>query len=136
MLSERRLPRIDELYQGLSRCRTMPTVLSLSHWLWPTITMFPAFHRPDEALGACRDISTSLTNWHHGGHLGEEYCLSIDLLGTLEKNISSLSKLMEAMATYLQDYCPRGAHFSVVIHEKSIQVSSRLSWCVLTFIVA
>ena len=53
------------------------------------------------------------------------YHLSVSLLGTSEENISLLSELMEAMATCLQDYCPRtGTHFSVNFHKESIQVSS------------
>ena len=112
----------------------MPTVLALAYG--PAVTMFHSLHRRGEALPACREVATSLTNWH--GRFGEEYDLSVDLLGTSEKNISSLSELMEAMVTCLQDSCPRGsAHFSVIIHEESIQVSSRLSRCVIiTFIIA
>jgi hypothetical protein len=107
----------------------MPTVFTLSYG--PTVTMFPSSHHRGEALEACREVATSLINWH------EEYHLSIDLLGTSEKNIRSLSELMEAMATCLRDSCPRGsAQFSVIIHEESIQVSSRLSRRVITFSIA
>ena len=106
----------------------MPTVFTLSYGL--TVTMFPSLHHRGEALPACREVAISLTNWR------DEYHLSVDLLGTSEKNISSLSELMEAMATCLQDSCPRGsAQFSVIIHEESIQVSSRPSWRIITFII-
>jgi hypothetical protein len=101
----------------------MPTVFALGDlFVGPTITMFPYFHHPGEALRACREVATSLTNWH--GCFGKDrYHLSVDLFGTSEENISSLSELMEAMATCLQDYCPRrSAQFSVIIHEEFIQV--------------
>jgi hypothetical protein len=128
------LPQIKKLHHDLSRCRTMPTVLALAYS--SNVTMFRSLHHRGEALPACREVATSLTNWHE--RFREEYRLSVDLLGTSEKNISSLSELMEAMATCLQGFCPRrSAHFSVIIHEESIQVSSRLSQCVITtFIIA
>ena len=98
--------------------------------------MFPAFHHPGEALRACRELVASLTNWH-GFFGGDEYQLSVGLFGTSEENFSLLSELMEAMVTCLQDYRPRvSPHFSVIIHEKSIQVSPRLSRYALTFIIA
>ena len=122
-----RSPRIKKIHQDLSRCRTMPTVFMLADLFeGPTITMFP-LHHPGKALRACREVATFLTNWH--GFFGNDrYHLSVDLFGISEENISLLSELMEAMVTCLQDYCPRGsAHFSVIIHEESIQVSSQLS---------
>ena len=89
--------------------------------------MFPAFHLPGEALRACREVSTSLTNLH-GFFRQDRYRLSVSLLGTSERNISLLSELMEAMAICLQEYCPRGTtrRFNVIVHEESIQVSSWL----------
>ena len=98
--------------------------------------MFPSFHHPCEALQACREVATSLTNWH--GFFGKDrYHLSVSLFGISEENISLLSELMEAMATCLQGYCPRdSAEFGVIIHKESIQVSSRLSCCEITFIIA
>ena len=88
-----------------------------------------------EARRACRGVARSLTNWH--GCFGKDrYHLSVDLSGTSEENISLLNELMEAMATCLQDYCPRGsAHFSLIIHEDSIQVKSRPFQCVIAFII-
>ena len=93
--------------------------------------MFPAFLHSGEALPACREVATSLTNWH--GLFGQYgYQLSVSLFGTSEENISLLSELMEAMATCLQDYYPRNrTEFSVIIHEKSIQAGVRLFRCVI-----
>jgi hypothetical protein len=108
----------------------MPTVFTLSYG--PTVTMFPAFHLPGEALRACREVSTSLTNLHGFSTQDRQdrYRLSVSLLGTSERNISLLSELMEAMAICPQhsEYCPWDTtrRFSVVIHEESIQVSFRL----------
>ena len=115
----------------------MPTVFplaNLSRGL--TVAMFPAFHQPSEALGICREVATSMTSWHE--FCGKDgYHLSVNLLGTSEKSISLISELMEAMATCLQNYCPRGGtQFDVIIHKESIQVSSQLSCCVITFIIA
>ena len=115
----------------------MPVVFTLADLFdGPTITMFPAFHHPGDALRACREVATSLNNWH--GCFGQDkFHLSVSLLGISEENISLLSELMKAMAICLQDYCPRGStHFNIIIHEESIQVSSRLFRCVITFIVA
>lgn len=118
---------IKELYQGLSRCRTKPTVFGLSYGS-PTVTMFPAFHHPGEALRVCQEVATSISliNWHE--FFGQDgYHLSVSLLRTSEENISLLSELMGAMATCLQDYRPRAnTEFSVNIHRESIQVSSQL----------
>ena len=116
----------------------MPTVFALTDvYVGPTITMFPAFQHPGGALQACRDVASSLSNWSHVFRGKDKYHLSVSLLGTLEEDISLLSELVEAMATCLQDYCPRAdTYFSVIIHEKSIQVSSQLSRCVLTLIIA
>ena len=101
--------------------------------------MSPAFHRPGEALRACGDVASSLVNnWSRFFRGKDGYHLSVSLLETSEDNISLLSELMDAMATYLQGYCPRAStEFSVIVHEKSIQVlSSRLSRGDLTFIIA
>ena len=92
--------------------------------------MFPAFYHPDEALRACREVATSLANCPR--FFGQDiYQLAVSLLGTSDENISLLSDLMEAMATCLQGYCPRDSNYStnfnIIIHEKSIQVSSRRS---------
>ena len=114
----------------------MPAAFTLAYG--PTVTVFPSLQHRGEALRACREVATSLTtgNWH--GRFGRDGIhSSVDLLGTSEQNISSLSELMEAMATCLQDSSARGiAHFSVTIHEESIQVSSRLSRRVIIFIIA
>ena len=128
------IPQINKLHQGLSRCRTMPTVFMLAYG--PTVTMFPAFYRPGEALQACREVGASLTNWH-GFFRQDRYHLSVSLLGISEKNISLLRELMEAMAICLQVYRPRGSiHFNVSIPEESLQVNSRLPRCVVTSIIA
>ena len=128
------MPQIKKLHEGLSPGRTMPTVFTLAYG--PAVTMFPAFHHPGAAVQACREVGASLTSWH--GFFGQDrYHLSVSLLGISEENISLLSELMEAMAIRLQVYCPRGsAHFNVIIHEESIQVSSRLPQCVITPIIA
>ena len=105
----------------------MPTVFTLANLFeGPTIIMFPSFHHPGEALRVCREVATSLTNWH--GLFGRDrYQLSVDL-GTSEENISFLGELVEAMATCLQGHRSWvNAYFSVIVHEKYIQVSSRLS---------
>ena len=134
IISDSRIPKIKELYQDLSHCRKiMPTVFALAYG--PTITMSPAFHHPGEALRACREVATSLTNWHEFSE--DTYHLSVSLHGTSDENVSLLSELMEAMAICLQDYCPQAStEFSVIIYENSIQVSSQLSRCVLIFIIA
>jgi hypothetical protein len=121
--------QIIKLHQDLSRCHTMPTVFALGDLFeGPTITMRSYFYDSGEALPVCREVATSLTNWH--GCFGKDrYHLSVGLLGT--------SEVMEAMATCLQDYCPRrSAQFRVIIHEYSIQVSSWLSRRVIPFIIA
>ena len=136
ILSGGRVPKIKELYQDLSRCRTMPTVFALAYG--PTVMMSPAFRHPGEALRVCREVATSLTNYQWHGFFGQyRYHLSVNLLGTSKENINWLSELMEAMATCLHDYCSWGStNFSVIIHEKSIQVSSRLSQSVPSFMIA
>jgi hypothetical protein len=116
----------------------MPTVFALADVfvMDRTITMFPAFHHPGEALRACREVASSLNNWSHFFRGKDGYHLSVSLLGTSEEHISLLSELMEAMATCLQDYRPRAStQFSVIIHEKSIQVSAWLSRHILSFII-
>ena len=115
----------------------MPTVFAVDDLFeGPEIIMSPAFYNPGEAPRACREVATSLTNWH--GFFGKDrYHLSVDLLETSEENVSSLSELMEAMATCLQDHCPQGsAQFRVLIHEESIQVSYQLSRHIITVIIA
>ena len=98
--------------------------------------MFPAFHYPGEARRLCGEVASSLKDWSHFSRRKDKYHLSVDLFGTSEENISLLSELMEAMVTCLQD-CPRArTDFGVIIHDKSIQVSSPLSRCILTFIIA
>ena len=130
--------RIPEINQGLSCCRTMPTVFALADLLvGHRITMFPAFHQPGDALRVCREVASSLNDWSHFFRGEDRFRLSVSLLGTSQENISLLSELMEALASCLQYYGPRAStHFSVIIHENSIQVSSQPSQGVRTFIIA
>ena len=103
----------------------MPTVFTLSGRFHPTINTFPSFHGPGEALRVCREVALSLSDWSNGFLRGKgKYHLSVNLLGISEENISLLGEMMEAMATCLQDNCPRGStDFQVIIY-KAIQVSS------------
>ena len=113
--------KIEQLYQSPSRRRTVPMVLlrdSSAHG--GLIYMLPSFHRPEEALKACREITASLNKWRNSFHRHE---LSLSLIGISEENISLLGEVIGAMAAC--NYYTGG--MNVVLHDGYIQVSCQAS---------
>ena len=122
--------KIEQLYQSPSRRRTMPMVLlqdCLDHG--GLIYMLPSFHRPEEALKACREITASLNKWRNSFHRHE---LSLSLIGISEENISLLGEVIGAMAA-CKDCHTSG--MNVVLHDGYIQVSCQASLYALTLII-
>ncbi|KAF8686922.1 hypothetical protein AX14_003756 [Amanita brunnescens Koide BX004] len=108
--------KIEQLYQGPSRHRTMPTVL-----LWDCLAdgdliyMLPSFHRPGEALQACQEIAASLNKWRKSFHRSE---LSLSLIGISEENISLFGEVIRAVVA-CKDYYTGG--MNIVLHDGYIQ---------------
>jgi hypothetical protein len=122
--------KVQQLYQSPSRRRTMPMVLlrdCLAHG--GLIYMLPSFHRPGEALQACREIAASLNKWRKSFH---GYELSLSLIGISEENICLLGEVIGAMAA-CKDYYTGG--MNVVLHDGYIQVSCQASRYALTLII-
>ena len=122
--------KVEQLYQSPSRRRTVPMVLlrdSSAHG--GLIYMLPSFHRPGEALQACREIAASLNEWRKSFH---GYELSLSLIGISEEDIGLLGEVIGAMAA-CSDYYTGG--MNVVLHDRYIQVSCHASRYVLTLII-
>ena len=122
--------KIEQLYQGPSRHRTMPTVL-----LWDCLAdgdliyMLPSFHRPGEALQACQEIAASLNKWRKSFHRSE---LSLSLIGISEENISLFGEVIRAVVA-CKDYYTGG--MNIVLHDGYIQVSYWASRYASTLII-
>jgi hypothetical protein len=116
---------IKTLYQSPSRCRTIFALDISKKPFDPTINMMPSFHRPGEALQACRDTASSLSKWSNH-FFGDDYELSLSLLGISEEKTNLVWESMVAMAACLQACCSDQVctYFRIMVHGKSIQVSS------------
>ena len=129
--------KIEQLYQSSSRRRTMPVVFVGCLPYYGPIHMLPSFHRPGEALQACRETAASLNKWCNGFDRNSGYQLSLSLIGISEENVSLLGEMIEAMAACRRDYYPNGMYscLYIVLHDKYIQVSCWASRHVLAFMI-
>ncbi len=141
--------KVDRLYQSPARLQTLPAVFTLNCYN-NGITFIPSFYRCGRVLQACREIITSLSGWPNvlcgrydlssvqdairlfpniwcGSNLRGS--LSVSLLGISEENIGLFSETMEALVV-CKDFSTALAksttHITITIHDKSIQVNSRL----------
>ncbi|KAF8344429.1 hypothetical protein F5887DRAFT_971140 [Amanita rubescens] len=113
--------KLQELYQRKHHRHTTsswPAIFTIDFGIYGTrpITMFPAFHRPGEALQVLREISIHLES--QSLYYEDGYDLSFSLLGISEDNISLFCEAMEAMAI-----CTRRHLYPALTRRSSINLS-------------
>lgn len=123
--------KLQVLYQGEVHRHTSswPAIFTIDFGIYSTrpITLFPAFHRPGEALPILREISVHLES--QSLYYEDGYYLSFSLLGISEDNISLFCEAMEAMAICTRHHLYPGLtrrssiNLSIIVHGTTIEVS-------------
>ncbi|KAF8693974.1 hypothetical protein AX14_002226 [Amanita brunnescens Koide BX004] len=121
--------KLQVLYQGEVHRHTSswPAIFTIDFGIYSTrpITLFPAFHRPGEALPILREISVHLES--QSLYYEDGYYLSFSLLGISEDNISLFCEAMEAMAICTRHHLYPGLtrrssiNLSIIVHGTTIE---------------